>query len=322
MLGASNVRVSVLIPVFNGEASIVKALSCVTEQSLESLEVIVVDDASTDGTSHLVEREALKDQRIKLIRLEENVGPGSARAAGLRVASGKWISILDADDWIAPTRLETLVNEAEANGLDAIADNLALVDPGLGTVVGTAFPLVAEDKVDITIDSFLRNSLPGAKVNLGWMQPVVRSEFLAQHKISWPSLRHAEDMVFQARMLIAGARFSLKGEALYHYTQRRGTRSGKASNLSKTKRSIRDQQEAVAIILQEVEASKLSRFSQYRLAKLPHEIEATSHALNCRDALQSRQLLAAAVEAFRAIGRPTALLRCLAVRYLVGEKLR
>lgn len=92
--------VAVIIPVHNGERTVGRALASVLTQTHWDLEVIVVDDASTDGTADAVERVA--DDRVKLISLATNVGHSEARNIGMRAARSDFISYLDADDWWDP----------------------------------------------------------------------------------------------------------------------------------------------------------------------------------------------------------------------------
>ena len=95
-------RISILIPAFNKEKHIERALRSVAEQTLRDLEIIVIDDASTDSTAELVRKFAGKDKRVRLIRHEQNRGTLSARITGFREAGGDYVMCLDADDTLDP----------------------------------------------------------------------------------------------------------------------------------------------------------------------------------------------------------------------------
>ena len=98
-------KISVVVPVFNGEATIERCLASILGGGYQNLEVIVVNDGSTDGTRVLVEAMASKDPRIRLIN-QKNQGCGNAKSAGARASCGDYISFCDADDWYEPNFLE------------------------------------------------------------------------------------------------------------------------------------------------------------------------------------------------------------------------
>lgn len=99
------ISVSVIIAAYNASATISRAMeSCLNQESLSPLEVIVVDDGSTDGMAAILERYA-DDNRVKVIHFSVNRGPSSARNAGIQEASGQFIALLDADDFMDSNRL-------------------------------------------------------------------------------------------------------------------------------------------------------------------------------------------------------------------------
>lgn len=99
-------KVTVIIPAYNAEAVISTSLSSVLAQTWINLEVIVVDDCSTDATVEVVERYVGKDERVRLIKAESNGGAYVARNLGLREATGEFVTIHDADDWSHPEKIE------------------------------------------------------------------------------------------------------------------------------------------------------------------------------------------------------------------------
>jgi Glycosyl transferase family 2 len=113
------------MPVFNGERFVGEAIASILEQRDADLELIVIDDASADGTPRIVEEWARRDSRVRPMRLAENVGCSAALNAGLDVARGTYIARQDADDVATPERLAR-----QAAALDA--------DPGLA-LVGTNY---------------------------------------------------------------------------------------------------------------------------------------------------------------------------------------
>jgi glycosyltransferase involved in cell wall biosynthesis len=102
-------QVSVVIPAYNREKTIGRAIRSVLEQTVPVHEVIVVDDCSVDGTVAAA-LEAYPACRV--VRLSSNLGAQAARAEGIRAATGKWIAFLDSDDWWLPRKLELQLNKA------------------------------------------------------------------------------------------------------------------------------------------------------------------------------------------------------------------
>ena len=112
--------ISVIIPVYNVEDYLHVCLNSVLNQSYEDLEIICVDDVSTDSSLEILEYFAKKDSRIKILKNDHNGGCGFSRNQGLEVAKGKYVSFLDADDWFSPDTLEIAIKKAEEDNLDLV----------------------------------------------------------------------------------------------------------------------------------------------------------------------------------------------------------
>ena len=94
-------QVSVIIPVYNIERHLAQCLDSVAGQSLGDIEVICVDDGSTDGSPAILARYAARSARFRVVT-QANAGPGEARNAGLALAGGEYVIFLDSDDWFEP----------------------------------------------------------------------------------------------------------------------------------------------------------------------------------------------------------------------------
>lgn len=114
--------VSLIIPIFNNELYLEESLSAACAQEGPSLEIIIIDDGSTDGSLSLIRAQAERDPRIVVIE-QANQGVSAARNAGLDRASGKWVAFLDGDDWIAPGSLAAWHQQAEQGNLDCLLCN-------------------------------------------------------------------------------------------------------------------------------------------------------------------------------------------------------
>lgn len=101
--------ISLIIPCYNAEKTLEKCLSSVIQQSYLNLEIIIVDDGSTDRTSTIYELFESKDERIKIIR-QENYGVSKARNKGVNAATGAYICYVDSDDWVEPNYCSVLYN--------------------------------------------------------------------------------------------------------------------------------------------------------------------------------------------------------------------
>lgn len=104
-----NKLLSVVVPVFNGEKYIKECIESIRKQTYQNLEIIIVNDGSTDRTEEICERIALEDDRIILV-FQENAGVIAARTRGVEIASGEYIAFVDADDYISERMYEKLIN--------------------------------------------------------------------------------------------------------------------------------------------------------------------------------------------------------------------
>jgi glycosyltransferase involved in cell wall biosynthesis len=106
------VKISVIIPIYNSEKYIEKCINSIVNQTLKDIEIICVNDGSTDNTENILNDFAQKDSRIKILN-QENQGQGAARNYGLSIATGEYVGYVDADDYIELNYFETLYNTAK-----------------------------------------------------------------------------------------------------------------------------------------------------------------------------------------------------------------
>lgn len=114
-------KVSVIVPVYNAKSYIDRCMECLTGQTLKEIEVVAVDDKSTDESGALLDEWAKKyPDRIRVIHSDVNRGPGGARNLGIAAASGRYIGFMDCDDVIDVTMYEKLFSKAEADQCDIV----------------------------------------------------------------------------------------------------------------------------------------------------------------------------------------------------------
>jgi len=119
-------RVSVIIPAYNVESYLDRCLESVTGQSYQALEIIIVNDGSTDATGELCEKWRKMDSRVQLIT-QENSGLSAARNTGLTAATGEYIFLVDSDDWIATDTLQKLMDLQKETGADLVCCGVDMV---------------------------------------------------------------------------------------------------------------------------------------------------------------------------------------------------
>lgn len=117
-----DIKVSVIVPVYNDEKNIEKSLNSLINQTLKEIEIILINDYSSDNTLEILQKFKNKyKNKIKLINLDNKRGAGGARNAGIDIANGKYIGFMDSDDDVLPNMYETLYSIAEENDY-SIAD--------------------------------------------------------------------------------------------------------------------------------------------------------------------------------------------------------
>jgi len=109
----NNPKVSVIIPVYNVEQYLNKCLDSVTNQTFKNIEIICINDCSTDNSLTVLKNFASKDSRIKIIDLNQNKGVSNARNSGLDFAQGEYVYLMDSDDWLDDNYLEIMVQKIE-----------------------------------------------------------------------------------------------------------------------------------------------------------------------------------------------------------------
>jgi glycosyltransferase involved in cell wall biosynthesis len=113
-------KISVVIPCYNSEKFVDKAIDSVLRQSLNEIEIILVNDGSNDKTSIILQQYKMEDNRIEVVSHGKNQGLGAARNSGMAVASGEYIFFLDSDDYLHPNFLESLYDKALQENLDIL----------------------------------------------------------------------------------------------------------------------------------------------------------------------------------------------------------
>jgi|YelNatPaOPRAMG01_1025707.scaffolds.fasta_scaffold74401_2 glycosyltransferase involved in cell wall biosynthesis len=207
----SDPLVSVIIPAYNAEKTIRNAIDSVLRQTISDLEVIVVDDASTDGTAPAVE--AIPDRRVRLLKSACNLRQAAARNLGLRHARGKWVAFLDADDEWVPDRLEYLLAEAGDEADCFIVDLSAKSVEGPG---GRLSPIAQTAHLrERLTENFGFEEYLNLRMDV---KPIVTRDAFTRHQIQFPEWGSCGDWAFLiARLSASGSRGKLVHRVGYLY---------------------------------------------------------------------------------------------------------
>ncbi len=232
----SSPRISVIMPVYNAAGFVTEAIESALNQEGVDLELVIVDDQSSDNTVEVITRISDQDSRVRVIQLSKNQGPAAARNAAIDAARGEWIALLDADDLYVPGRLSSLLKIAEAEGLDFIADNQLFYDAQARQVTRTAFPRdTAISRWDL--DAHLQQELKGWDDGFtsGLLKPMFRRDFINEKNLRYnTNFKFAEDFLLYSEIILKGGKGILIPTPYYRYTLPYGTASGKKSGTSKT----------------------------------------------------------------------------------------
>lgn len=213
--------VSVIIAAYNAENCLNRAVQSALGQTCTPLEVLIINDGSTDGTRRVIAQLEKQDHRVRGINLKKNTGPAAARNVGFDLANGEWIAILDADDAYLPTRVAKMVAIANRMSADVVVDNFCYCDPHSEKIGAQALDSHSTPSlVDFT--EFVSKARPyGSESDWGLLKPLFRTQFLNKNKLRYPpESRHGEDFLFICGCFLAGARFVLDRQVGYLYSQR------------------------------------------------------------------------------------------------------
>ena len=125
--------VSIIIPIYNSEKYLNRCLSSITEQTYSNIEIVLIDDGSTDDSRSICLDWKSKDDRI-LVFSKENGGQGSARNYGIKVASGEYIVFVDSDDYIHPQMIEVLIHAVINHAVDIVQCSYQEVAEGVDVI--------------------------------------------------------------------------------------------------------------------------------------------------------------------------------------------
>jgi succinoglycan biosynthesis protein ExoU len=225
-------QVGVLIAAKDAAATIGRAVASALAQEATS-EVIVVDDGSGDETVASALRHDDGTGRLRADRMPGNFGPSAARNRAIEMSGAEILCVLDADDYLLPGRLATMLAEAGANW-DLAADGLIMVQPDDPITRGRLHDFRAQvGQESLSVESFVYGNISVThrpRHELGFMKPLIRRGFLDRSGLRFNEhLRLGEDFALYAEALLRGARFVLTPSVGYVAMWRKDSLSGRHS---------------------------------------------------------------------------------------------
>ncbi len=218
--------ISVIVPVYNTKKELPRCIESICKQTYKDLEIICIDDGSSDGSGQILEEFQAKDNRIQVIH-KENGGESSARNTGLKMSVGEYIAFCDCDDWIDPDMYEVLAGELERERIDMAASGWYKETDSSSQEIKNEQPVSKQifGRDELLRYLYRRDSYRGFAYM--W-DKLYRREILKDKKGNWilfrEDLRLGGDVLYLAEIALNVKRAKYVDRSFYHYYQR--TESG------------------------------------------------------------------------------------------------
>ena len=211
-----NSKISIIVPVYNVEHELSRCVDSILNQSYTNIEVILVDDGSTDRCPSICDAFVMKDRRVRVIH-KPNGGLSSARNAGLREASGEWILYVDSDDYILNDSCERLIAVGAKYDCDIVsADAIREFNGGREYMVHGS---LADGKCYPSRDFIIKTVKPCEWYAPAWLNLYKRSFLIENNLFFVEGLLH-EDMEMQPRVFLAAKTVAYCAYPFYRYVDR------------------------------------------------------------------------------------------------------
>lgn len=216
--------ISIIMPVYNGEKYLTKAIESVLNQSIEDFELIIVNDGSTDQSLSIIEHFSLIDFRIKIIT-QLNKGPSAARNTGLKIAGGDYICFIDGDDEVNPDLLKNVLIELKPNYPDVLMFGMWIEDIGRDEKIRATFPM-RTGSADYT-----KEQLDKVKIDKNFLDLIgystnkmYKRQLLISNAIMFDEdINFLEDMKFNKHIFENATSLKIIDQCLYHYKRRKNS---------------------------------------------------------------------------------------------------
>ena len=218
-----NPKISIIVPCYNVEQYLDRCMETLVGQTLQDIEIILVDDKSPDNVPMMCDEWARKDERIKVIHKTVNEGLGYARNTGLEIAKGEYIAFFDSDDWVEQDMFERLYEECVSKKLDVIYSEFNVDEyPGYRIVLRDKCLYCGEEEIEklrLDIVGAEPNFISSVKFQCSACKGLYSIDLIRKHNISFHSERTyiSEDMLFNLDVLKYAQRVESTPWQFYHY---------------------------------------------------------------------------------------------------------
>ena len=240
--------VSIVVPVHDAAATLPRCLDSLCGQTLREIEIICVDDASSDGSNLVLSQYAVRDGRVRAIRLEKNVGVGMARNVGIEIARGECVGFVDADDFVAADFYGRLFRAARTAEADVAKGTILLCSPDAKC-----------ERREPVWDANGRIKRNKAYFSIGFTSAVYNRKFLNGYEIRFPErLIHFEDPPFAIASALNCRHIALDDDAFYYYVE-----NPLSASRNPTMRHIEDHLAATRLMLEMLTSVKADERTEW-----------------------------------------------------------
>lgn len=212
-------KISVIVPVYNAEKYLNQCIDSICQQTLKDIEIILVDDASTDGSLAILENYARSDCRVRIIQ-NTHIGEGaaSARNAGLAVAQGEYLSFLDADDYFALDMLEKTYQRATETNADVVVFDGVMFQSATGQLIetGNILNYAKIPKKDVFSHHDFPDDIFTCTTSAAWSK-IYKRTLIEQHTLNFQPIYYADDLLFVAGAFVMADRIVCIPEKFIYY---------------------------------------------------------------------------------------------------------
>ena len=257
--------ISIIVPAYNVNEYLCKSVDSLLCQSYSNLEIILIDDGSTDSTGKLCDLYAIKDSRVKVIH-QENQGVSSARNVALKVAKGDFVSFVDADDYVDATMYEVLVKNALKHNSDYVVTGFSIdkdISCSKSPVYKDQQEVFSWTKEDAIVDlSSLKSNFSGGLVCSKLIKTEIAKNVMFDHKLPL-----AEDQLFALNCILNSKKIIAVAGKPYHYIFRKNSASRSTINEKKVEQILSAYTKICNIVKNKLDSKLLLRFKVYSLCR-------------------------------------------------------